>query len=195
MKCSETDIPGILIIEPDVFQDHRGFFFESYSSLKYKSAGVTACFVQDNHALSHAKGTLRGLHYQLMPKAQAKLLRCLRGAVLDVAVDIRQGSPTYGKWISVELSAENHKQIFIPAGFAHGYVTLTADAEILYKTDAFYAPEYERCIRWNDPTIGVDWGLTTPILSDKDAVAPLFADCENNFVFTDTTPFSSEAFL
>ena len=184
MKITETELAGVKIIEPDVFLDNRGFFYESYSYAKYTEAGITDVFVQDSHSLSGVKGTLRGLHFQLNPRAQAKLVRCVRGAMLDVAVDIRKGSPTYCKWISVELSSENFKQIYLPAGFAHGIVTLTDDVEIQYKTSDFYAPEYDRCIRWNDPDIGVDWGLVeNPVLSPKDANAPLLGDCENNFYF------------
>lgn len=181
MRIVETALAGVKIIEPNVFGDNRGFFFESYSFSKFTAAGITDVFVQDNHSLSRVKGTLRGLHFQMNPRAQVKLARCMRGALLDVAVDLRKSSPTYGKWIAVELSAENFKQIYVPAGFAHGFVTLTDDVEIQYKASDYYAPEYERCVRWNDPVLGIDWGVVDPVLSDRDANAPLLSACDNNF--------------
>ena len=148
-----------------------------------EKAGLHLAFLQDNHSFSAQKGTLRGLHYQKNPFAQAKLVRCARGAIMDVAVDIRRGSPFFGKWIAVELSAENKRQLFIPRGFAHGFLTLTDDVEILYKADQYYTPEADRSIAWNDPAIGVEWGVTSPILSLKDQNAPLLADSDTNFVY------------
>ena len=149
-------------------------------------AGLSFVFLQDNHSFSAQKGTLRGLHFQKNPFSQAKLIRCARGVILDVAVDIRQGSPDYGKWTAVELSAENKQQFLIPRGFAHGFLTLTDDVEILYKADQYYSPETDRCIAWNDPAIGVEWGITCPILSPKDQNAPLLADSDANFVYGGT---------
>ena len=176
MKAIETKIHGVLIIETDVFGDHRGYFTETYNKPKYEALGITTEFVQDNMSFSAQKGTLRGLHWQNPPCAQAKLVSCTKGTVIDVAVDIRKGSPTYGQWVSVELSAENHRQFFIPRGFAHGFLTLTDDVEFLYKADNYYAPEADGGIRWNDPEIGVDWGVKEPILSAKDEKNPLLKD-------------------
>jgi dTDP-4-dehydrorhamnose 3,5-epimerase len=183
MKIVSTDIEGVRIIEPQVFQDPRGWFMETYSRIKLAGLGIELEFVQDNQSLSIPQGTLRGLHFQNNPKAQTKLLRCSRGVILDVAVDIRRGSPTYGKWIAVELSADNKKQLFIPKGFAHGFVTLTDNCEVQYKVDEYYAPECDRSIRFNDPEIGVDWGVTNPLLSEKDARAPLLKDSDHNFSY------------
>ena len=157
---------------------------ESYSKAVFLKAGIDCDFVQDNQSFSAQKGTLRGLHYQLNPKCQAKIVRCTKGAILDVAVDIRKGSPMYKKWVAVELSAENKKQLFIPRGFAHGFVTLTDDVEVQYKADNYYAPECDGNIRWDDPEIGVEWGLKPVILSEKDAKAPLLKERTNlNFVY------------
>lgn len=183
MKIVTTEIEDLIIIEPQVFGDHRGWFFESYSNNKLKAQGLDCDFVQDNHSYSAQKGTLRGLHFQLNPKAQAKLVRCTRGAILDVAVDLRKGSPTYKKWVSVELSAENKKQLFIPRGFAHGFLTLTDDVEVQYKADEYYAPEFDRSIAYNDMEIGIRWGILDPILSAKDKNAPKLCDSDINFVF------------
>jgi dTDP-4-dehydrorhamnose 3,5-epimerase len=169
-QVTPTDIPEVLILEPKVFGDPRGFFFESYSAKDFLQAtGLRVEFVQDNHSRS-SKGVLRGLHYQLPPHAQGKLVRCARGAVFDVAVDIRKSSVTFGKWVGVELSEDNHRQLWIPPGFAHGFLTLTDIADFLYKTTDYYAPAFERCIAWNDATIGVSWPrLTEPLqLSGKD---------------------------
>ena len=151
-----------------------------------EKAGLYLAFLQDNHSFSAQKGTLRGLHFQKNPFAQAKLVRCAHGAIMDVAVDIRRGSPFFGKWIAVELSAENKWQLFIPRGFAHGFLTLTDDVEILYKTDQYYSPDADRSIAWNDPIIGVEWGVASPILSLKDQNAPLLADSDANFVYGGT---------
>ena len=185
MNVIETALPGVRILEPQVFGDARGWFMESWSKKKMEDAGIFVDFVQDNHSFSAQKGTLRGLHYQLNPMAQAKLLRVSRGAIFDVAVDIRRGSPTYAKWIGVELTAENYRQLFIPRGFAHGFITLTDDVEVQYKADNLYAPDCDGNICWNDPEIGVQWPLAPTVLSDKDANAPLLAArTELNFTYS-----------
>lgn len=181
MKFTKTKLDGVVIIEPDVFGDHRGFFMESWSEKKMEEAGLHYNFVQDNHSMSSIKGTLRGIHFQKGDKAQAKLVRCVKGAVLDVAVDLLHDSPTYKQWVAVELSAENKKQLLIPRGFGHGFVTLTDEVEFLYKADNYYAPEAEGGIRWNDPDVGVDWGVESPILSAKDEKNPLLKDLGNIF--------------
>ena len=168
MKVTPTAIPDVLVIEPQVFGDARGFFYESFNQKAFNQAtGLSLNFVQDNHSRS-AKGVLRGLHYQIQ-QPQGKLVRVVRGAVFDVAVDIRKSSPTFGKWVGMELSEENHKQLWIPAGFAHGFLVTSESAEFLYKTTDYYAPEHERCIAWNDQDIAIDWPLTKqPSLSAKD---------------------------
>ena len=176
MKFEKTKLEGVVIITPDVFGDHRGFFMESWSEHKMEEAGLHYNFVQDNHSMSSVKGTLRGIHFQKGDKAQAKLVRCVKGAVLDVAVDLRHESPTYKQWVAVELSAENKKQLMIPRGFGHGFVTLTDEVEFLYKADNYYAPEADGGIRWNDLEIGVDWGVDNPILSAKDEKNPFLKD-------------------
>ena len=181
MNFIKTELEGVYIIEPKVFGDHRGFFMESYSKRVFEEAGLHYDFVQDNHSSSAVKGTLRGIHFQRGDKAQAKLVRCVKGAVLDVAVDLRPNSPTYKKWVGVELSAENKRQLLIPRGFGHAFLTLTDDVEFLYKADNYYAPEADGGIRWNDPDIGVDWGVEEPILSQKDANAPLLKDAVTDF--------------
>lgn len=178
MKVTKTKLDGVVIIEPDVFGDHRGFFMESWSQKKMEEAGLFYNFVQDNHSMSSVKGTLRGIHFQKDDKAQAKLVRCVKGAVLDVAVDLRHDSPTYKQWVSVELSAENFKQLLIPRGFGHGFVTLTDEVEFLYKADNYYAPEADVGIRWNDPEIGVEWGVENPILSVKDRTSKYLRELE-----------------
>jgi dTDP-4-dehydrorhamnose 3,5-epimerase len=166
MKRIETSLPGVFIIEPRVFEDDRGFFFESYREDKYAELGVTVRFVQSNHSRS-VQGTLRGLHYQLH-RPQAKLCRVIKGEVLDVAVDIRVGSPNFGKFVAAKLSEENKRQIYIPSGFAHGFLVLSKTAEFLYKCSDYYFPEYDRGIFWNDPEIGIDWQISNPLLSGKD---------------------------
>lgn len=172
------------IIDPTRHGDHRGFFAETYSRLKYFEAGVDVEFVQDNHSLSKEVGTLRGLHFQSPPHAQAKLVRCGRGAIFDVGVDIRRGSPTYGNWDGYELTAENGRQLYIPVGFAHGFLTLEPDSEIVYKCSDYYSPETECSILWNDPDIEISWPTEAePILSNKDAVASLLDNLESPFVF------------
>ena len=178
MKMTKTKLDGAVIIEPDVFGDNRGFFMESWNKKKMAEAGLDYDFVQDNHSKSTVKGTLRGIHFQKGDKSQAKLVRCLKGAVLDVAVDLRRNSPTFKQWVGVELSEENKKQLLIPRGFGHAFLTLTDDVEFLYKADNYYAPEADAGIRWNDPDIGVKWGVENPILSGKDKKNPLLKDCK-----------------
>ena len=181
MKITKTKLDGVVIIEPDVFGDNRGFFLESWNKKKMEEAGLFYDFVQDNHSKSTVKGTLRGIHFQKGDKAQAKLVRCVKGIVLDVAVDLRKNSPTFKQWVGVELNAENKKQLLIPRGFGHGFVTLTDDVEFLYKADNYYVPEADAGIRWNDPDIGVEWGVKSPILSEKDNNNPFLKDCKELF--------------
>lgn len=181
MKITRTQLDGVVIVEPAVFGDHRGFFMESWSKREFEEAGLFYDFVQDNHSSSTVKGTLRGIHFQKGEKAQAKLVRCVRGSVLDVAVDLRPASPSYKKWVAVELSAENKKQLLIPRGFGHGFVTLTDDVEFLYKADNYYAPEAEGGVRWDDPELDIAWGVTDPVLSPKDQSAPWLEDSETGF--------------
>lgn len=187
MKITETKIKGVLIIDPDVHGDHRGYFMETYSKQKYEEFGITVDFVQDNMSFSAQRGTLRGLHWQNAPMAQSKLVSCTRGTVIDVAVDIRKGSPTYGEWVSVELSEENKRQFFIPQGFAHGFLTLTDNVEFRYKVDNFYSKEQDRGIRYDDPTANVDWGKLLngiePVLSDKDMNGPTLKEADCNFIY------------
>lgn len=181
MKITKTKLEGVVIIEPDVFGDNRGFFMESWNKKQMAELGFDYEFVQDNHSKSTVKGTLRGIHFQKGDKAQAKLVRCVKGAVLDVAVDLCKNSPTFKQWVSVELSEENKKQLLIPRGFGHGFVTLTDDVEFLYKADNYYAPEADAGIRWNDPDIDVEWGIENPILSEKDKKNPLLKDSKELF--------------
>lgn len=184
MQIEHTALPGVLILTPQRFGDHRGFFSESWNRQRMADHGLAIDFVQDNHSLSATKGTVRGLHFQTPPHAQTKLVRCGRGALFDVAVDIRRGSPTYGQWIGVDLTAENGRQLLIPAGFAHGFVTRAPDTEIVYKCDDYYAPDCDRAIRFDDPEIGIDWGLTAaPVLSAKDEAAPWLADLDTPFTW------------
>jgi len=179
MKVTPAAIPDVLVIEPKIFGDERGFFFESYNRRAFKEAtGLDIDFVQDNHSKS-TQGVLRGLHYQLPPKAQGKLVRVVQGEVFDVAVDLRKSSPTFGRWVGNVLSAENKKQIWIPPCFAHGFLTLSDTAEFLYKTTDYYSPEHERCIRWDDPALAIDWRLDgSPLVSAKDAAGRDFAVAE-----------------
>lgn len=181
MEFIKTKIDGVIILEPKVFGDHRGFFMESWSKREFEKMGLFYEFVQDNHSLSTVKGTLRGIHFQRGEKAQAKLVRCVRGSVLDVAVDLRPQSTTYKQWIAVELSEENKRQLLIPRGFGHGFMTLTDHVEFLYKADNYYAPNAEGSIRWNDPELAINWGIEEPILSQKDAEAPLLKDAITDF--------------
>ena len=178
MDIVSLDIPDVKLITPRRFGDNRGFFSETWNRAAFSEAGIEADFVQDNHSLSAMAGTLRGLHFQIPPFAQAKLVRVSRGAVFDVAVDIRKGSPTYGQWVGAELSAENWAQMYVPKGFAHGFVTLLPDTEVQYKVDAPYAPAHDRGIAWDDSDIAVAWPLEgrAPVLSGKDAALPKLAD-------------------
>ena len=186
MEVIKTAIDGVFILEPRIFNDARGYFFESFSGREFEEKVCRTTFVQDNESFS-TYGVLRGLHFQKPPFTQSKLVRVIKGAVLDVAVDIRKGSPTYRQWVSVELSAENKRQFYIPRGFAHGFLTLTDDVEFEYKVDNLYSKEHDRGIRYDDPAIGVDWGGLLngiePILSEKDVNGPLLADSDVNFVY------------
>lgn len=181
MEITKTKLEGVVIIEPAVFGDKRGFFMESWSKRAFAEAGLDYDFVQDNHSASTVKGTLRGIHFQRGDKAQAKLVRCTKGAVLDVAVDLRPASLTYKQWVSVELSEDNKRQLLIPRGFGRGFLTLTDEVEFMYKADNFYAPEADGGIRWNDPELAVDWGIAEPILSDKDSKSPWLKDAVTGF--------------
>ncbi|QJC53868.1 dTDP-4-dehydrorhamnose 3,5-epimerase [Paenibacillus albicereus] len=183
MNVQATSLPGLKLIEPTVHGDHRGFFVESYNEQRYVDMGITTKFVQDNHSLSVEAGVLRGLHYQLNPKAQTKLVRCTAGAIYDVVVDIRKGSPTFGQWQGFILSAANHRQLLVPKGFAHGFCTLVPNSEVQYKVDELYSAEHDRGIAWNDPALGIDWPAGKPILSEKDGKHPLLADAEMNFTY------------
>lgn len=183
MERTETKLPGVCVLEPKVFGDHRGYFMETYSTAAFQAVGIDAVFVQDNQSFTQRKGTLRGIHFQNAPMAQAKLVRVTRGAVLDVAVDLRRGSPTYRQWTGVELTADNKKMFFLPRGFGHGFVTLTEDVEFVYKVDALYSPACDRGIRYSDPDIGVDWGVNAPILSEKDTRSPFLRESDCNFVY------------
>lgn len=183
MKIMDTALADVKLIEPDVFGDSRGWFYESYSYDKLKNLGIDTEFVQDNRSYSKTKGTLRGIHFQKSPMAQSKLISCTRGKILDVAVDLRKGSPTYLKWISVQLSEENKHMLYIPKGFGHGFVTLTEDVEVLYKVDEYYSKEHDRSIRFDDSEIGVEWNISNPVLSLKDENAPLLYDSDVDFVW------------
>jgi dTDP-4-dehydrorhamnose 3,5-epimerase len=187
MKLIETTISDVLILEPAVFSDTRGWFMETYSKEKLEALGIHTTFIQDNHSFSKNSGTLRGLHFQNDPKAQSKLVRCVRGAILDVAVDLRRGSPYYCQWVAVELSEENHRQLYIPKGFAHAFLTLQDHTEVVYKVDEYYAPEYDRSIRYDDPEFAIDWRGISPILSLKDANAPWLKDCDCSFSLANPT--------
>ena len=188
MEITSLRIPNVKLLVPAYFTDSRGWFAETYSKRTLAAQGITAEFVQDNHSLTLHKGTIRGIHFQRNPKAQGKLMRCVRGRILDVAVDLRQDSPTYRQWVSEELSAENHRQLWIPQGFGHGFLTLEDHCEVQYKTDEFYAPECDGGIAWNDPEIAVDWGgVADPILSDKDRALPLLARSGVYFSREETT--------
>lgn len=181
MQIEPTAISDVVILTPRRFSDARGWFMETWNAARMADAGLDLPWVQDNHSFSAAKGTLRGLHFQSPPRAQDKLVRCSRGAILDVAVDIRAGSPSYGKWVAVELSVDNGCQLFVPSGFLHGFVTLTDDTEVQYKCSDLYSPDHDGAVRWDDPAIGIDWGVAAPILSDKDAKAPLLTEIGQPF--------------
>ncbi len=185
MEFKSLSIPQVKLITPKRFGDHRGFFEETYNLDQFLAAGVETIFVQDNHSLSSEVGTVRGLHFQAPPRAQAKLVRCGRGRLFDVAVDIRKGSPTFGRWVGEELSFENGRMLLVPAGFAHGFMTLEPDTEIVYKCSDTYAVETEGALRWDDPEVDIDWPLkaTPKKLSEKDLVAPFLSDLETPFLF------------
>lgn len=185
VQIERTALPGVVVITPPRFGDARGFFSESWNRQKMQEAGLDLDWVQDNHSLSAKTGTIRGLHFQAPPHAQDKLVRCGRGRLFDVAVDIRKGSPTYGQWVGEELSFENGRQLLVPAGFAHGFVTREPDTEIIYKCSDFYAPECDGAVRWDSPSIGIDWGLDgiEPLLSEKDAAAPKLEDFDSPFEY------------
>lgn len=178
-----ADLPDVIKIHPRIFTDSRGWFMEAYKRSVFAEKGLPEEFVQRNHSRSEARGVLRGLHYQLEPRAQGKLVRCVAGAVFDVAVDIRRGSPTFGAWVGAELTAENHVMLWIPAGFAHGFCTLHTGSELLYDATAEYSTEHDRAIRWDDAALGIDWPVTDPILARKDRNAPALDDADNNFVW------------
>lgn len=183
MDVQTLEIPDVRIIRPKKHGDHRGFFSEVYNKQAFAEAGIDLDFVQDNHSLSAETGTLRGLHFQTPPFGQDKLVRCVKGAILDVAVDLRAGSPTYGKHVAAEISAEDWNQILVPIGFAHGFITLVPDTEVIYKVTNYYAPDHDKGLLWNDPALGIDWPLPTggPVLSDKDTRQPLLADISAPF--------------
>jgi dTDP-4-dehydrorhamnose 3,5-epimerase len=181
-KFTRLEIESLVLVEPQLFGDERGFFLEFYKRSDFVRAGIDEHFVQDNHSRS-SRGVLRGLHYQKEPRAQGKLVRCLEGSIWDVAVDIRMGSPTYGKWVGRELSGENRLMLYVPPGFAHGFLTLSDSADVLYKCTEEYSPADDRGIIWNDPDIGVAWKMTDPVLSAKDATHPRLRDADNEFRF------------
>ena len=185
MNIEHTALSGVVILTPARFGDNRGFFSESWSAKMMASQGLDFDFVQDNHSLSAKAGTVRGLHFQTAPHAQDKLVRCGRGALRDVAVDIRHGSPTFGQSVAVDLTAENGRQLLVPKGFLHGFVTLEPDTEIVYKCSDYYAPDCDAGVRWNDPALGIDWGISEAdaTLSDKDTKAPLLADLPTYFTY------------
>lgn len=186
MVVEPTAIADVKIVTPKIFRDARGFFSETYNARVLAEAGIDAAFVQDNHSLSAEPGVVRGLHFQLEPRAQGKLVRVARGAILDVAVDIRAGSPTWGRHVAVELSAENWRQLWVPPGFAHGFCTLVPDTEVIYKVTDFYAPDHDRAIAWDDPALAITWPVAAgaAILSDKDRRAPRLADIGIAFRYT-----------
>jgi dTDP-4-dehydrorhamnose 3,5-epimerase len=181
MEFIRSDLDGVILIKPDVYSDHRGFFLESYTLQKFADGGIGVSFVQDNHSRSAQKGVLRGLHFQKPPCAQSKLIRATRGAIWDVAVDLRALSPTYGTWRAFELTAENFLMLFVPAGFAHGFCTLAENTEVQYKVDSVYAPAHDSGIRWNDPDLAISWPVTEPVLSKKDAEHPFFRNFASPF--------------
>jgi dTDP-4-dehydrorhamnose 3,5-epimerase len=183
VNVTDTKLQGVKLIVPKVFGDHRGFFMESYNQQEYHKHGLDFHFVQDNHSLSAEIGIIRGLHYQLNPKAQTKLVRVTAGAIYDVVVDIRRGSPTFGQWQGFTLSADNKLQLLVPKGFAHGFCTLVPNCEVQYKVDDYYSPEYDRGIAWNDSELRIDWPAHDPILSEKDRALPRFSAAEMNFEF------------
>ena len=178
-------IPEVILVRPRVFKDDRGFFVEAYKHSVFVAGGITETFVQDNRSRS-SRNTLRGLHYQKLPKPQGKLVSVVRGEILDVAVDIRKGSPTYGQWVSAILNEENQHQLYVPAGFAHGFCVLSETADVAYKTTGEYSAEHDRGILWNDPALGIDWTIGHPLLSPKDEKQPLLENADNNFIYGGT---------
>lgn len=185
MEIQTTDFPGLLLLTPRRFGDHRGYFMESWSKKTFEGLGLHFDFIQDNHARSKVRGVLRGLHFQKPPFSQTKLVRVTRGEVYDVVVDLRQGSPTFGKWAGFHLSEDNCRQLLVPKGFAHAYMTLSDDVEFLYKVDAPYAPDHDSGLRFDDPELAIDWPVSDPVLSDKDKVLPLFREVRDLFTFED----------
>ncbi|MBG9785017.1 dTDP-4-dehydrorhamnose 3,5-epimerase [Shouchella lehensis] len=183
MKISKTKFDEAYVLEPKVYGDHRGFFMESYNEQAFNEKGININFIQDNHSLSQTPGTLRGLHYQLNPKAQTKLIRVTKGAIYDVIVDIRKGSPTYGEWQGFILTSDNKRQLLVPKGFAHGFCTLVENTEVQYKVDELYSPVHDRGIAWDDPKLNIDWSVAEAILSEKDKNHPVLDDAENNFEY------------
>jgi dTDP-4-dehydrorhamnose 3,5-epimerase len=183
MKVTQSKLSGAMLLEPKVFGDNRGFFVESYNQQTAQSNGFFYNFIQDNHSLSVEAGVLRGLHYQLNPNAQTKLVRVTSGAIYDVIVDIRRNSPTFAQWQGFILTASNHRQLLVPAGFAHGFCTLVPNTEVQYKVDALYSPLHDRGIAWDDPALSIDWPVANPTLSEKDKCHPLLVDAEINFKF------------
>ncbi|TNC74807.1 dTDP-4-dehydrorhamnose 3,5-epimerase [Rubellimicrobium roseum] len=187
MQIDDTALSGVKVLTPRRFADARGWFTESWNRETLRAQGLDLDFVQDNHSLSRAAGTVRGLHYQRPPHAQAKLLRVIAGAILDVAVDVRRGSPTYGRWVAEELSAENGRQLLVPEGFLHGFVTRAPDTQVVYKCTDVYAPDCDGAVAWDDPEIGIDWGIDpeTAVLSDKDRAAPRLSAWQSPFAWED----------
>lgn len=181
MKVTSLTLEGAKLIEPVVHGDHRGFFMESYNEKLMHENGIVHNFIQDNHSLSAEPGVLRGMHYQLNPKAQTKLIRVISGSIYDVIVDIRKDSPTFGQWQGFILSDANKRQLLVPQGFAHGFCTLAANTQVIYKVDEYYSPDHDRGIAWNDPSLNIDWPVSNPILSDKDTRHPVLKDAELNF--------------
>ncbi|MDN4620702.1 dTDP-4-dehydrorhamnose 3,5-epimerase [Paenibacillus sp. PsM32] len=181
MKVTSLTLEGAKLIEPVVHGDHRGFFMESYNEKLMHENGIKHNFIQDNHSLSAEPGVLRGMHYQLNPKAQTKLIRVISGSIYDVIVDIRKDSPTFGQWQGFILSDANKRQLLVPQGFAHGFCTLAANTQVIYKVDEYYSPEHDRGIAWDDPSLNIDWPVSSPVLSDKDTRHPLLKDAELNF--------------
>ncbi|MCJ8007980.1 dTDP-4-dehydrorhamnose 3,5-epimerase [Lederbergia wuyishanensis] len=183
MKVIESRLSGVKLIEPKSFGDHRGFFMESYNEKLFNEFNINEVFIQDNHSLSKEAGVLRGLHYQLESKAQTKLIRVVTGAIYDVIVDVRKGSPTYGEWEGYILSEHNKRQLLVPKGFAHGFCTITENVNVLYKVDELYSPEHDRGIAWDDDDLRIDWPIRNPILSEKDMKHPKLKDADNNFIW------------
>ncbi|MDI6801269.1 MAG: dTDP-4-dehydrorhamnose 3,5-epimerase [Thermodesulfovibrionales bacterium] len=181
-EFTRLEIPDVILIKPKVFKDERGFFVETYKRSDFRSFGINEHFIQDNHSMS-VKNVLRGLHYQKNPQAQGKLVRCIHGRIFDVAVDIRKDSPAYGRWVGVELSEENKLMLYIPVGFAHGFLALSGTAEIVYKCTEEYSPENDSGIIWNDPEINIGWPVNEPVISEKDRGLPLLKDADNNFTY------------